>query len=410
MKITDIRTAEVRGHGYSTYVRVYTDDGLVGNGECIHGGEGCPAVVHGLKRHLLGEDPLNVDALWEKMRRARLFDGAMAGTTVTAMSGIEIALWDLAGKALGVPVYRLLGGKFRDRIRLYCDCHGPRSEVLTTETRRARSGQTSGAEEDGIADEFARAAYAARARDALALGFDAIKFDVDERQGPEGTPFRTDPWNWHASPAEIDWMVERVAAVREAVGPGVDLAIDMHGRYDLTSGIAVARALEPFRLMWLEEPVPPENVAALREVRRAARVPICAGENLYLRWGFRDLLERQAVDIIMPDIPKCGGLSECRKIANMAEVYYVPMAPHNVCGPLGTLASAHVCASVPNFLVLEWHWIDYPGWEELTLQDAPLIQNGHLVLPERPGLGVEVNDDALARYLRPGTQVFADQP
>ena len=117
--------------------------------------------------------------------------------------------------------------------------------------------------------------------------------------------------------------------------------------------------MEPFRLLWLEEPVPPENVAAMREVKRVSPVPLCSGENLYLRWGFRDLLEQQAVDYIMPDIPKCGGLSECRKIANMAEVYYVPLAPHNVCGPLGTMASAHVCASIPNFLVMEWHWIDY---------------------------------------------------
>ena len=179
------------------------------------------------------------------------------------------------------------------------------------------------------------------------MGFDALKFDVDETQAG----FRNDRWNWHASPSEIDWMVERVAAVREAVGPSIDLAIDMHGRYDIASGIAVARAMEPFRLLWLEEPVPPENVAAMREVKRASPVPLCSGENLYLRWGFRDLLEQQAVDYIMPDIPKCGGLSECRKIANMAEVYYVPLAPHNVCGPLGTMASAHVCASIPNFLV-----------------------------------------------------------
>jgi galactonate dehydratase len=380
MKITDVRTAEVRGHGYSTYVRVYTDEGLVGNGECIHGTEGCPAIVHGLKRHLLGEDPLDADALFEKMRRARLFDGAMAGATVTAMSGIEIALWDLAGKALGVPVYRLLGGKFRDRIRLYCDC--------------------------GRGKDSSPEAYAERAREMVARGFTALKFDVDQRDSVH----RNDPWNWHASPAEIDWMVERVAAVREAVGPDVDLAVDMHGRYDTASGIAVARAMAPFRLLWLEEPVPPENVAAMREVKRCSPVPICAGENLYLRWGFRDLLEQQAVDVIMPDIPKCGGLSECRKIANMAEVYYVPLAPHNVCGPLGTMASAHVCASIPNFLILEWHWCDYEGWDELATGDQPVIQDGHVGLTDTPGIGLEVNEEALRRHLRPGTELFGERP
>jgi galactonate dehydratase len=397
VKITDIRTAEVRGHGYSTYVRVYTDEGLFGNGECIHGGEGCAALVHGLKRHLLDEDPLNVDALWEKMRRARLFDGAMAGAMVTAITGIEIALWDLAGKALGVPVYQLLGGKFRDRIRLYCDCgrgapmpRPPRGRLMDMTAVR----------------DYAPEAYARRAQEMLARGFTALKFDVDERD----TVWRSDPWNWHASPGEVAWMVERIAAVRTAIGPQADLAIDMHGRYDLPSAIAVARAMAPFDLVWLEEPVPPENVAAMREVKRCSPVPICAGENLYLRWGFRDLLEQQAVDVIMPDIPKCGGLSECRKIANMAEIYYVPFAPHNVCGPLGTLASAHICATVPNFLLLEWHWCDYEGWDELTLQDAPLLQDGHLVLPQRPGLGVEVNDEALRKYLRPGTELFGERP
>ena len=352
MKITDVRTAEIRGHGYSTYVRIYTDEGVIGNGECIHGGEGCPEMVHALKHEIIGESPLNVDMLFEKMRRGKLFDGAMSGATVTAMTGIEIALWDLAGK------------------------------------------------------DFSPEAYAERAREVVAMGFDAIKFDVDETRAG----FRNDRWNWHASNPEIDWMVERVAAVREAVGPSVDLAIDMHGRYDIASGIAVAKAMEPFRLLWLEEPVPPENVGAMREVKRVSPVPLCSGENLYLRWGFRDLLEQQAVDYIMPDIPKCGGLSECRKIANMAEVYYVPLAPHNVCGPLGTMASAHVCASIPNFLVMEWHWVDYEGWDDLTLQDQPVIQNGHVVLTDKPGIGLEVNDEVARTFIRPGTSYFGERP
>ena len=158
--------------------------------------------------------------------------------------------------------------------------------------------------------------------------------------------------------------------------------------------------------MWLEEPVPPENVDAMREVKRATRTPICAEENLYLRWGFRDLIEKQAVDVIMPDIPKCCGLSEGRKIATMAEVYYIPLAPHNVCGPLGTIASCHVCATVPNFLVLEWHWVDRPAWHELVCADPPLIQNGHIRLPDGPGLGVELNEDAAREYARPGSAFF----
>jgi galactonate dehydratase len=144
----------------------------------------------------------------------------------------------------------------------------------------------------------------------------------------------------------------------------------------------------------------------MREVKRATRTPICAGENLYLRWGFRDLLEQQAVDIIMPDLPKCCGLSEGRKIANMAEVYYIPLAPHNVCGPLGTIASGHVCASIPNFLVLEWHWLDRAYWDELLIADGPIIEGGAIRLSERPGLGYELNEECARRYLRPGTELF----
>jgi len=381
VKITDVRTAEVKGHGYSTYVRIYTDEGVTGDGECIHGGEGCPAMVHALKQYIIGENPVNVDMLFEKMRRSRLFDGAMSGATVTAMTGIEIALWDLTGKILGVPVYQLLGGKFRDSVRLYCDSHAGK--------------------------DFSPAAYARRAKEVVAMGFDAIKFDVDETKAG----FRNDRWNWNASGPEVAWMTERVAAVREAVGPGIDLAIDMHGRYDTASGIRVARAMEPFNLLWLEEPVPPENVAAMREVKLNSPVPICSGENLYLRWGFRDLIEQQAVDTIMPDIPKCGGLSECRKIANMAEVYYIQFAPHNVSGPLGTMASAHVCASVPNFLALEWHWVDYEGWDDFASRPGrPVIENGRINLTDTPGIGLTVNDDALRPYLRPGTTLFDETP
>ena len=189
MKVTDIRTAEVFGHGYSTYVRVYTDEGLIGTGECIHGGAGCPALIRDLKGLAVGENPLNVDMLWEKMRRAHVFDGAAAGNFVTAMTGIKIALWDLAGKALGVPVYQLLGGQFRDRVRLYCDSHAGRDATP--------------------------ASYAQRAREVVALGFNAIKFDVDDAS----SPYRADRWNWSAPPGEVAQMVERVAAMREAICP-----------------------------------------------------------------------------------------------------------------------------------------------------------------------------------------------
>lgn len=377
MKITEIRTGEVRGHGWTCFVRITTDTGITGTGECIHGGAGIQQIIAALGSLIIGEDPMNVDRLYEKMRRSRVFDGALAGNFVTALTGIEIALWDLAGRATGLPVYALLGGKFRDTVRLYADCHA--------------------------GGDDSPAANAAKAREVADMGFDALKFDLDDLQSPA----KKDAFNHTVSRRELDAMVAKVAAVREALGPHVDLAMDLHGRYDASSGARIAQALEPYDLMWLEEPVPPENVDAMREVKNATRTPICAGENLFLRWGFRDLLEKQAVDIIMPDLPKCCGLSEGKKIASMAEVYYIPMAPHNVCGPLGTVASAHCCAAVPNFLVLEWHWLERPHWHELVLADPPLIQNGAITLTDRPGLGVELNMEAAERYLKPGTRLFA---
>jgi galactonate dehydratase len=377
MKITEIRTGEVWGHGYSCYVRIYTDVGLTGTGECIHGGDGIQGLIAGLSRFILGEDPMNVDRLWEKMRRFQVFNGANAGNLVTAMTGIEIALWDLVGKATGLPVYALLGGKFRDKIRMYADCHA--------------------------GGDDSPQANADKAKQVVDQGFTAIKFDLDDLRHPK----KYDMFNHTVNNAELADMVAKATAVREAVGPEIDVAMDLHGRYDTGSAIRIAKALEGLDLLWLEEPVPPENIDAMREVKASTSTPICAGENLYLRWGFKDLLEKQAVDIIMPDLPKCCGLSEGKKIANMAEVYYIPLAPHNVCGPLGTIASCHCCAAVPNFLVLEWHWMERPHWHDLVLADPPLIQDGYITLNDRPGLGWDLNEEAAEKHLRPGTRLFA---
>jgi galactonate dehydratase len=201
-------------------------------------------------------------------------------------------------------------------------------------------------------------------------------------------------------------MVRLAEMVKTAAGSSIDVACDLHTRLDVTSAIRLARDLEQFHLMWLEEPVPPENVAAMREVKRSTTTPICAGENLYLRHGFRDLLERQAVDIIMPDIPKCGGLSECRKIANLAEIYYVPFAPHNVASPIGTMASAHVCATVPNFLVLEYHWLHRDYWSTIVTDKNDIIKDGWITLSDRPGIGVELDEVVARAYQYPGTTWF----
>lgn len=375
LKITDVRTAEVMVHGLQTHVRVYTDQGLIGQGEATDASQGAAEIVRLFRRFLIGKDPLNVDALWEALRTNGIFAGAQGGQYITALTGVEIALWDLAGKALALPIYQLLGGKFRDRIRMYCD-----SDM-----------------EDPLGPEADR-----KLPWIQSAGFTAMKIDLDDARDPA----RFDKVNWTASNGEIDRMVSWVKHVRESIPKEMELACDMHGRYDAVTGKQVAIAVEPFRLLWLEEPVPPDNVDAMADIRHSTKTPICGGENLYMRWGFRALLEKQAADIIMPDIQKVGGLSEARKVANLAQTYFVPFAPHCVVSPIGTMASAHVCSSIPNFLVCEWHWINHRDLWTTFVKEGEIINRGYITVPDKPGIGVEMNEDAARKAQVPGTGWF----
>jgi galactonate dehydratase len=377
LKITDIRTAEVRVHGYQVHVRVYTDQGIVGQGESTDAAQGNVPLIRSFARMLIGQDPLNIEAAFERIRTSGVFAGAQAGQYVTALTGLEIALWDLAGKAMGLPVYQLLGGKVRNRVRVYCD---------------------SGAREMTPGDERSKE----RIKQIQDMGFTAAKIDIDDAMDPS----RFDRVNWTASNAEIDHMIAKVRFTRELYRKDVDLAVDMHARYDATTGKRVAKELEPFKLMWLEEPVPAENIDAMRDIRASTSTPICCGENIYMRWGFREILEKRAADIIMPDFQKCGGLLESRKIADMAHTYYVPVAPHAVTSPIGMMATAQVCAAIPNFLAQEWHWIDSPDLWRNWVKEGEIIQQGFITLPDRPGIGVEMNDDAARKAQVPGTPWF----
>ncbi|MBP1774965.1 MAG: Mandelate racemase/muconate lactonizing enzyme, C-terminal domain protein [candidate division NC10 bacterium] len=370
LKITDVRTARAQG----MHVRIYTDQGLVGEGEAVDAISGAQQIVAGFRGSLMGQDPLRVEAIWERIRTSGIFGGAQAGQYVTALTAVEIALWDLTGKALGVPIYQLLGGKTRERVRVYCD-----------------SGTNNRA--DPRAKEFIS--------QIIDMGFTAAKIDIDDG----GDPSRFDRVNWTANNAEIDHMIDKVAFVREALPKTIELAVDMHGRYDLGTAKRMAKELEPFRLLWLEEPVPPDNVDAMRDVRQSCHTPICCGENLFLRHGFRELLEKNAVDIIMPDIQKCGGLLEARKIADMAHTYYVPLAPHCQASPIGTMASCHVMAAIPNALVIEWHW-GHPAdrmvrWKNFVKQ-GDIIQKGYITVSDRPGIGLDIDDEAVGKTARGG--------
>ena len=299
---------------------------------------------------------------------------------IAVLTAVETALWDLAGKSLGLPVYQLLGGKFRDKIRVYMD-----TALYQSKLPQPRD-------------------FAAAAREAVDMGYNAVKFDLDQANDPN----KYDKYNWTASPAEIERMYNQMAAAREEVGPNIDICDDMHGRYDAITGEKVAKILEPLNMMWLEEPIPAENTDAYRKITESTSTPICAGENHYLAHGFRPLLETGAVDIIMPDLQKAGGLGEGQRIANLSNLYYVPFAPHMVASFLGAMAACHVCASVPNFMILEWqiYFHKNPMFKEIVHFDGPMTENGFIPLSEKPGIGVEINEEGMKKYAVKGVPFF----
>jgi len=379
LKITEIKCGYIR-NGHSLFVKIHTNQGIWGCGEGVDATPGTYHLVKMMGERIKGKSPLNVHRLFEDLRRSGFFEGAQAGMYVSVLTAVETALWDLTGKALNLPVYQLLGGKFRDKIRVYCDTALYQSRLPTPQ-------------------DFADAATNAKK-----MGFNAIKFDLDQRDDPA----KYDLYNWTASPGELQRMYDQIAAARQAVGPMIDICVDMHGRYDAPTAHQVAKRLEPLNLMWLEEPIPAENAEAYKAITESTSTPICAGENHYLAHGFRRLLEIGAVDIIMPDLQKAGGLGEGQRIANLSNLYYVPFAPHMVASYLGAMAACHVCASVPNFLILEWqiYFHTDPMFKEIVTFDGPMVTNSFIQLSEKPGIGVEINEEGMRKYATPGVPFF----
>ena len=373
LEITDVQTTMVDGNFPWTLVRVYTDAGVVGTGEA-YWGAGVPELIERMKPFLVGENPLDIDRLFEHLVQKMSGEGSVEGTTVTAISGIEIALHDLAGKVLGVPAYQLLGGKYRDEVRVYCDCH-------TTEE----------SDPEACADEAERVVEE--------LGYDALKFDLDVHSGLE-----KDRANRHLRSGEVRHKRDIVEAVTERVKDSADVAFDCHWTFSGGSAKRLARELEEFDIWWLEDPVPPENLEVQEEVTKSTATPIAAGENRYRVTEHRRLLENQAVDIVAPDMPKVGGMRETRKIADVANQYYVPVAMHNVSSPVATMASAHVGAAIPNSLAVEYHSYELGWWSDLVEEDV--IVDGSIEIPEKPGLGVTLDMDAVEEHMVAGEELF----
>jgi galactonate dehydratase len=377
LKITEVKCGYVRG---AVYVKIYTNQDVWGCGEAVDAIQGTYYMIKRMGNQLTGQNPLNPNRLAEQIRKGAFFGGAQSGVFVAVLTAIETALWDITGKVFNVPVYQLLGGKFRDKIRVYCDT------ALYTSTNPTPDD------------------YAAAAKDAVSRGYNAVKFDVDDGRDPN----KYDRFNWTASPAEIDRMYNAIAAVRETVGPTIDVCVDMHGRYDAITGMKMAKAYEPLNLMWLEEPVPADNPEVYKHITNETSTPICAGENIYLAYGFTKLLSDGALNIIMPDLQKAGGLGEGQRIANLANLYYVPFSPHMVASFLGAMASCHVCASVPNFQIMEWQiYMDKDElWKDIVTYDGPRTENSFITLSEKPGIGVEINEEGMKKHAVPGIPFF----
>jgi len=334
-------------------VKITTDNGLVGWGETTLEGrpKGTTAVIDELAEYLIGKDPLRIEHHWQHIYRSAFFRGGPV--VMTALSGIDQALWDIAGKHYGVPSYHLLGGAVRDRIRVY-----------------AHWGIHS------LTDE-GKAASKARLEWLQSMGYMAFK------SGPGGK------WRGHEPPAVIDAFVERAYLMREWVGPEAEIAFDFHGKMTPALAVEICHELKGMRPMFVEEPVPQENVDALKWVSDHVPFPIATGERFLTRWGFREVFEKQAVAYIQPDTSHVGGISELKKVANMAEVYYMHIMPHCAIGPVALAAGMQVDAVVPNFLIQEQ--IDASLGNGLLKQDWQ-VKDGHIELPTLPGLGFEIDE------------------
>jgi galactonate dehydratase len=344
LKITKLETFLVKPRGL--FLKVHTDAGIVGLGEPILEGRAktCAEAIKEIEPYLIGKDPRQVVHHWQAIYRHAFYRGGPILTS--ALSGIDIALWDIKGKALGVPIYELLGGPTRRRVRVYAHAGTPD-----------------------------------RIQDGVKRGFTAFKTGPAKRR----------PARYLETPAEVRYIADKFAELRKAAGDDVDIAIDFHGAISPALAKVLIKALEPHQPMFIEEPINCQNHDIMAEIARGTHLPIATGERVFTKWGFREVLEKKAATILQPDLCHAGGITEVRLIAGMAEAYYAAIAPHNPLGPISLAAGVQLAASIPNFLCQE----------QVTLGEGYLkkpftLRDGYLDLPTSPGLGIELDENALA--------------
>ena len=360
MKVTDINTFTVDCFRTNwVFVKVYTDEGIDGVGEATleYKEKALLGAVEHIKEYLVGQDPRDIERHYHDIYRDAYWRGG--AVLMSALSAVETALWDILGKSLNVPVYRLLGGKIRDKVRIYVN------------------GWFAGAKTP--------AEFAEKARIAVKRGVTAMKWD------PFGKSYL------EISNKDLNTALECIGAVRDAVGSEVDLLIEGHGRFNVPTGIKIAQQLEQFGVMFFEEPVPPDNLEALKAVRDKSPVAISAGERLYTRQAFRELFEKRAADYIQPDISHAGGIMELKKIAAIAESCYIPFAPHNPSGPVANAATLQLAACVPNFSILEIMYSDV-DWRKDVTNESLEYSDGYISIPDNPGIGIEINEKECLKH------------
>lgn len=361
MKITGIETYIC--HAYRTnwvFVKVLTNiDGLYGVGEATleYKEHTVAQACKELERTLVGKDPHRIEEIWHSVYRDAYWRGG--AVLMSALSAVEMALWDIKGKDLGVPIYQLLGGKVRESVPCYAN--------------------------GWFAPAKTPSEFADKAKEAVSQGFKALKWD------PFGSSYL------QIERKQLNEAIECVGAVYDAVKDNADIIIEGHGRFDIPTAVRVGHALGDFDILWFEEPIPPQNLEGLAEVKRRVNVPISAGERLYNRWEFRSLFELKAADFIQPDVSHAGGIMELKKIAAMAEAYHIPICPHNPSGPIANAATLQLAACVPNFYLLETMSSDVPWRKDISTEDVK-FENGAMFISDKPGLGIDLNIEEIIKH------------
>lgn len=356
MKVTDVKTFVTDCFRTNwVFVKVYTDEGIEGVGEATleYKEKALVGAVEHIKEYLVGKDPRDIELHWHTIYRDAYWRGG--AVLMSALSAVETALWDILGKSLGVPVYQLLGGKIRDKVRIYVN------------------GWFAGAKEP---EEFGE-----KAKIAVQRGVTAMKWD------PFGKNYL------EISNKDLDKALRCVDEVRKAVGNDVDLLIEGHGRFNIPTAVKIAKELEQFKPMLFEEPVPPDNLDALKEVKMRSNVSISAGERLYTRWDYKRMFDLMAADYIQPDVSHAGGIGELKKIAAEAECRYIAFAPHNPSGPVANAATLQLAACCQNFSILEIMYSDVDYRKDVTNEKLE-YKDGYITIPDKPGLGIEINEEA----------------